>query len=221
MAPTSSLADDVRHWFERGDEAALTRIYSALWSALRASSPVVNVLGQGAVEEVRQDVLVRLLDRRAGRLRDAEHPIAYARASFSRALTDKLRIWGPRARRRIDVDVIGALPIAAPQTAVETSLTAERAIEIADELEGKGRLAILLTTRPDRIGEGEWAALVADHPPPPPPRPVDPLDREEASALLFPPSGLETKEARRQRLNSFDAAYRRAAGRIRERLERR
>ena len=98
-------------------------------------------------------------------------------------------------------------------------MDAERALAIAGSLTGKGRLAVLLLVRPDRIAEEDWQRLIEDLPPPPPERPDEPVDKETASRWLYPPRGPETAAQRRQRLNSFDKAWKRAIARIREQLE--
>lgn len=217
-APT--VTELLARWFASGDELALRRAYDNLGERLYTPREVVEVLGSGAVDEIRQEVLSRLLDRNTGRLRDAQSPVAYAQTAWRRDLDTALRKWGPRLAR--DSEVREYVRQVAPGSAaegVEVRIDAERAVRIAESLSGKGRLAVLLTTRPDRILDEEWAALVADRPPPPPARPQIALDREEASLLLYAPSAPETKTQRYQRLNSFDKTYKRAIAAIRDTLK--
>ena len=221
MADTTDVVGLLARWFERGDELAHRRAYALLSRGFYATSEAVAVLGSGAVEEIRVDVLVRLLDRTEGKLRDVAAPEAYTKAAWRNALFSELRKWGPRQSRKDEVEdyLLQIAPQSEVET-VETAIDAERAIRIAEALDGRGRLAVLLTTRPDRISTKDWDDLVAALPPPPPERPNEPLEREAASMLLYPPrEGSETAAQRYQRLNSFDKAYTRAVARIREALE--
>lgn len=219
MPDSDIIADLLRRWFEGGDDLAHRRAFTMLQADLHAPREVLDVLGSGAVEELRQDLLVRLLDRQAGRLRDRDTPRAYARTAWRNELTSALRKWGPRLTR--DAEVREHIQQAAPTShgeEVAVRLDAERALHIAEQLDGKGRLAILLTTRPDRISDADWDELAAHLPPPPPPRPTVPLGREEASLLLYPPAAGETTTERYQRLNSFDKAFKRAIAVVRQAL---
>lgn len=217
--PDDDLIADLRRWFDGGDELAHRRAVSVLQADLHAPREVLNVLGSGAVEELRQDLLVRLLDRDDGRLRDRHTPRAYARKAWRNELTSALRKWGPRLTREAELreHLQQATPASLGEE-VAIRLDAESALRIAEQLDGKGRLAILLTTRPDRISDPDWEGLTASLPPPPPPRPTVPLDREEASLLLYPPAAGETTTERYQRLNSFDKAFKRAVAVVREAL---
>lgn len=213
------LIADLRRWFDGGDDLAHRRAFTSLRADLHATREVLDVLGSGAVEDLRQDVLGRLLDREAGRLRDRDTPRAYARKAWRNELTSALRKWGPRLSRDAEVreHILQAAPTSHGEE-IAVRLDAERAVRIAEQLDGKGRLAILLTTRPDRIPDADWDELAAHLPPPPPPRPTVPLDREEASLLLYPPAAGETTTERYQRLNSFDKAFKRAIAVVREAL---
>lgn len=220
MAEDPSFANLLARWFGSGDELALRRAYEWLAARLYASREVIKVLGGGAVEEIRQDVVSRLLDRDTGKLRDAQSPVAYARTVWRHDLNTVLRTWEARAARESEVrDHALQVAPAPPAEGVETRIDADRAVRIAESLSGKGRLAVLLTTRPDRISADEWAALVAGLPPPPPAAPQMALEREEASLLLYPPAGPETTPQRYQRLNSFDKTYKRAIAAIRDALK--
>ncbi len=217
---TTNLLVLLADWFERGDESAYERAYRELAGCLFATPEVVKALSRAVTDEVRQDVLTQLLDKTTGDLRDVQAPVAYARTVWRRALVSVLRKWGPRPAREDEVRRhVSALVDRDDCAAMEARLDASRAIDIAATLGCKGRLAILLTTRPDRIADEDWLELVASLPPPPPQRPIEPLDREDASMLLYPPHGPEDSKRRNQRLNSFDKSYTRAAEQIRKILD--
>lgn len=220
MSEDPTLAELLARWFSVGDKFAHRRAYEWLAALLFATREVIDALGAGAVDEIRQDVLVRLLDRDTGKLRGAQSPLAYARTAWRHDLNTELRKWGPRGSREADVrDYIRQIAPTPDVESVEALLDAERAVRIAESLPLKGRLAVLLTTKPDLILDDDWAALVEGLPPPPPPRPLLALDRDEASRLLYPPRGEETTKQRYQRLNSFDTTYRRAAEAIHDALK--
>lgn len=219
MSDSVIINELLARWFTSGDELALRHAYKHLADRLYAPQEAALVLSNGAVEEIRHDVISRLLDRESGKLRDVPAPVAYARAAWRHDLVTAIRKWGPRLLRESEVEV--HLRQVAPRLAaeeVEVRIDADRAVTIAESLPGKGRLAVLITTRPDRISDEEWSALVATLPPRPPPRPHAALDREEASLLLFPQAGPETMTQRYQRLNSFDKMYKRAIASIRAAL---
>ena len=219
MRDTATVNELLTRWFASGDELAHRRAYEHLAARLYAPPEAVEVLGNGAVDEIRQDVLARLLDRQSGKLRDVPAPVAYARAAWRHDLVTAIRKWGPRLPRESEVEdhlrQMGPRPAV---EAVEARIDTDRAVRIAESLTGKGRLAVLLTTRPDRISDDEWSALVATLPPPPPPRPHAALDREAASRLLYPQQGPETAPQRHPRLNSFDKTYKRAIASLRAAL---
>lgn len=218
--PTESLPDLLRSWFDTGDELAFARAHETLLRVLSSPSEVSRVLGTPAIDEIRQEVLIKLLDRHEGALREKPSPLAYARATWRNALTSSIRKWGPRIHRDGEVRRFIEQDMPTPsQVRRSDQMDAEKALKVADSLEGKGRLAILLTTRPLLLHPSEWALLVRDQPPPPPPQPQLAIDRDEASRLLFPPASSETDAQRRQRLDSFDKCYKRALSRIRAALE--
>lgn len=204
-------------WFGSGDETALADAVAILQRRMWAPPAALRTLGEQAIDDLRSELIWRLLRADGGALRGKPHPGAYARAAWRNALAGELRKWGPRSQKAPDVrrhiEVVSAVPGDPTR-----SLDAERAIELAGQLQGKGRLALLLTTRPDALPQKDWADLVASLPPPPPRRPDRPLDREEASLLLFPPDGEEDPAVRRRRKNNFDRTYSRAIDRLRQLL---
>ena len=221
LSDDSNIAALLARWFSSGDELAHRRAYEGLARCLRARREVLDVLSADEIDEIRQDVLSRLLDRDSGKLRDAQSPEAYAKTVFRNALTTALRKWGPRGARSSEVAAhIEQRETASPSEEAERRLDVERAVRIAESLPGKGRLAVLLTSCPDKISDRDWADVVVGWPPPPPERPSAALEREEASLLLYPPTSQpETTVQRYQRLNSFDKAYKRAIQLIRAALE--
>lgn len=217
---TTDITALLERWFVQGDEAALRHAYQELSDRLVATPEALKVLGGGAIDEIRQDVLIRMLDQEHGSLRDVQYPIAYIKIAWRRELVSALRKWGLRHAKEGDVShYTDNLLEHAAQMRVDDQIDATRAIEIASRLTSRGRLAVLLTTRPDRITDADWESLVESLPPPPPPRPREALDREEASLLLYPPEGEEDAKQRHQRLNSFDKAFTRAVAKIRELME--
>lgn len=220
MSDAATVNELLTRWFSSGDELAHRRAYEHLADRLYAPPEAVAVLGNGAVDEIKQDVLSRLLDRQSGKLRYASAPVAYARAAWRRDLATAIRKWGPRLSRDSEVgDHLRQMEPRPFAEEVEARIDAGRAVRIAGSLTGKGRLAVLLTTRPDLISDDEWSALVETLPPPPPPRPHAALDREDASRLLYPPQGPETTAQHHQRLNSFDKTYKRALASLRAALQ--
>jgi DNA-directed RNA polymerase specialized sigma24 family protein len=217
--PTELSLQLVR-WFELGDRKALEDAYRTLQDRLVPTPETFRVLGGPAADEIRQDVLARLLNRPDGPLRGAQFPVAFTKTVWRRELASAIRKWGPRTAREDEVRQHALLHAEVDEvSAVEASLDAERAIRIAAGLPLGGRLAVLLTVRPDRISDADWSELVRTFPPPPPTRPTRALEREEASLLVFPPEGQEDGRQRNQRLNSFDKAYKRAIAKIRELME--
>jgi len=220
LTPAEQIASDLEGWVLNQDELALARVQAALVAAMYAPAPAIDALGLQAVEDVRGEVVAKLLSISATKLRSADNPLAYARRAWRNALTSELRKWGPRQRRENEVRQHEQLHHSEPShRRAEVHMDAQRALAVAGSLTGKGRLAVLLLVRPDRIAEEDWQRLVEDLPPPPPERPDEPVDKETASRWLYPPRGPETAAERRQRLNSFDKAWKRAIARIREQLE--
>ena len=201
-------------WFDDGDEVALRDLVRFFETRLYAPASVRRALGDPVIDDLRADLIWRLLRADSGALRDKPHPVAYAKTAWRNALTSELRKWGPRSARAPEVR---RHMETTAQTAVHPGrvIDAERALDLAQELTGKGRLAVLLTTRPDAISEEDWTELVAAHPPPPPQRPRAALDREDASLLLFPPDGEEDPASRRRRKGNFDRTWSRAVERLR------
>jgi DNA-directed RNA polymerase specialized sigma24 family protein len=220
MSEKTSISILLEQWFDHGDEIAYRRAYQTLADRMFPTPEAVKVLGRDAADEIRQDVLAFLLDRAGGKLRGAHAPVAYAKTAWRRALVSAMRKWGPRPARVAEVrqHVLG-LAQRDDHAEIEVAIDAARAVVIADGLSGKGRLAVMLTTRPGRLSDEDWRKLVASLPPPPPPRPREALDRDEASRLLYPPAGPEDARRRYQRLNSFDKTFKRAVEKIRKTLE--
>lgn len=215
---------DINHllsqWFEDGDEAAYDAVYAELRRQLRVTQDVERALGSAVADEVRQEVLMRLLDREARRLWGRREPVAYAWVAWRRSLVSLIRRWAPRHAKaeRIRQHVSEVFE-RDDHAQVEAILDAERAIEIAASLNSRGRLAVLLTVRPDRITDDDWRCLIESHPPPPPSRPSGAVDREAACDLMYPPRVGESAQQRYQRLNNFDQSYKRAIAQIRSNME--
>ncbi len=220
MSDTTKIAALLDRWFGTGNESAFRRAYEELGEQMVAPPEVLAVLGRAFTDEIRQDVLIHLLDRTDGKLRGVQAPAAYAKVAWRRAIASALRKWGPRNARASEVRrYVSSLAEGEVLVEIEERIDAARAIAIAERLSRPGRLAVLLTSRPDRIANEDWRSLVASLPPPSPPPPQVALDRDEASRLLYPPQDPESAKMRHQRLNSFDKAYKRALAQIRQALE--
>ena len=211
------LVTQITRWFENGDEAALGDLVAFFETRLYAPSSVLRALGAPAIDDLRSDLIWRLLRADGGALFDKPYPLAYAKAAWRNTLAGELRKWGPRLQREPEVRRHLELTASSPRDP-GCVIDAERALALAHQLTGKARLALLLTTRPAAISNEDWADLISSLPPPPPARPALPLDREDASLLLFPPTDDEDDVARRRRKNSFDRTYARAIERLRRLL---
>lgn len=220
MSQNDELVDLLTRWFEQADEAACAQATQLLAAQMWPTSETLRALGRGVLDEIRQDVLADLLDRSHHRLQGAHTPIAYAKRAWRNAQVSVLRTLNRREKHQAQIrQHMTGLVERDGHTTVERRLDAHRAIEIAAALPGRDRLAVLLTTRPDYLSDEDWQKIAAALPPPPPPRPSAPLDREEASRLLYPPQTHESDAQRRQRLNSFDKLFQRTAVKIREALQ--
>jgi hypothetical protein len=216
-----NMNKNLERWFEHGDEEAHGILYTNLRQILNITQEVTRALGDDIARDVQQELLLRLLDRDAKRLYDKREPLAYVRGAWRSAVRN---VVSDRLSRLTKVDLIRQHVSQAldrdDYAQIDSRFDSERALSIAAELESTGRLAVLLTTRPDRITDADWGELRARHPPPPPPRPSDALDRRGASALMYPPNAGESEERYKKRsLNSFNQAYGRAIEHIRSRME--
>jgi hypothetical protein len=161
-------------------------------------------------EEVEQDVLVRLLDRERRLLHGVDDPLAFAATVARNLARDALRRHRRRGdlgddREQVDDGRTPALDGADPAT----HLDAQRAIALLENLGEDARLAVYLTHAPARMPNADWALLCSRRGEPPS-RPEGPLDRDEASALLWPPPVPETRPARRLRLERIRKVLSRA-----------
>jgi hypothetical protein len=210
----------IDQWFEHGKESDYNIIYRELTHRFFINQDIRQALGDAVVQEVRQEVLMKLLDRDARRLWGKREPLAYAWVVWRRSLTDILRVWRKhQEKNELIQQYVSAALECGERAPAETNLDAERAIKIAADLKSTGRVAVLLTVRPDHITADDWQELSARHPPPPPLRPSAPLDREDACDLIYPPQEGESAEQRYQRLNNFDQSYKRALKKIRSAME--
>lgn len=208
------LIESLRRWFEHSDEVAGQRAFQALQVRLVAPPELLRVLGSDDFDELRQDVLTKLLTEPPDGFRRARNPIAYARRALRNRALDRLR------RRSTRTDARSLLAASATSDGTEASvvqrqLDAGQALRLAQKLSFVTRMAVLLTTRPACISAGDWSTLSAMHTPPPV-RPTHALDREQASRLLYPAAVDETPAERTSRRNRFDQALRRGTNQLRE-----
>lgn len=207
----------LRSWFVQGDEAALATVYTHLAHQLSPTPQVIRLLGREVAAELRQDVLFALLNRQGGHLRGAEAPLAYARTVWRRKLADQVR-------RHVRRSVLLASEAAGQAvddehssvSAREVAWDVQSALSHVERLPWTTRMAILLTTSPHSVTPDDWHRLGVVPGAPPATAGHPPLDREEASLLLYPPDGPEGREARARRRGSFDRAYSRGVASLRE-----
>jgi DNA-directed RNA polymerase specialized sigma24 family protein len=211
------VAGWVESWLAHGDQLAATRATDALSGALWADRFSAALLGLNTIDEVRQEVLTKLLDRDVGLLQGKARPVAYARRAWKNAIKDRVRSLRRRTARE---------PIL--RASLEVSIAPDDAGRLHDfqaamrEVEClplKRRLAVLLVARPGAIDEAAWATVVKAHPPPPPAIPRVALERRDAAVLLYPRQPGEDAATHRARAgDAFDKALKRAIADIRERL---
>lgn len=206
-------------WYDRGDREAGTLVVERLARGTALPASFARSLGHEIAEEVEQEALVRLLDRDRRLLDGVDDPLAFAATVARNLARDALR----RQRRRGDLASGRAstedLQIAAPEAPSPGSqLDAERALALLGSLGEDGRLAVLLCHAPDRMDDSTWALVLARHPDSGPSRPEAPLDRDEASRLLWPPAVPETQTARRRRLERIRKVLARSYSRLAEEL---
>lgn len=213
------LKDLLQRW-SHGDSAAHDQAFRLLQARLPAPRDVLRALSEAEVDEIRQDVLYKLLNAQLEAFCGATLPMAYARRSFRYRLVEVLRKWKPRQKLTPeDRDQIAHTFHDDAGLDVGQLVDAHIALSIAEKLDGKGRLAVLLTSAPNRISSEDWRSLAASHPPPPPRRPSFPLDADEASRLMYPPPSEESDAEIKRRRDTFDKLYRRAVRAIRDELE--
>ncbi|HTN86992.1 MAG TPA: hypothetical protein VL242_25010 [Sorangium sp.] len=200
------LKDLLARWFEAGDEAALEVAFTFLWHLARPPGGLRRALGDADADDLRQDVLTRLLDRRSGGLKDADAPAAYTLAAFRNEARSRLRATRRRealaAGRKVDIVQSSAGGHhAEPELDLARQLDAARTV--VAQLDAERRRAVLLTVAPTHLSDSDWQVIEARHPPPPPARPTHPLDRTAASLLLYGPVPGETDAAREERFRKL------------------
>ena len=209
--PVTVTRADLSAWYDHADRAAGARLIEALGPRVALPASFGRVLGAEVAAEVEQDALVRLLDRDRRLLLDADNPLAYAATVARNLARDTLR----RHRRRGDLSETrqpvdeGALPAAPPRDA-SANLDAERALALLQDLGEDARIAVFLVHAPDRMPDEDWRVLEGRQSTSVLARPAGPLDREEASRLLWPPPIPETQPARRRRLERIRKVLSRA-----------
>ncbi|REG30843.1 hypothetical protein ATI61_106313 [Archangium gephyra] len=179
-------------WHRHGDEQALQEGLPWLERWLLLPPDIVRVLGQEAAEEIRAQVIEKLLLEKQSALFKAEQPRAFARATLKHRLLDALR----RQARMPDVHEPGVAEDLAAETLahsvpdVVTRLHEaqlwQRLVQAVGSLRLEERVALLLLHAPDRLLEEDWRELEGRHRPPRPFRPADAISRDDIAALLFP-----------------------------------
>jgi len=191
-------------WFEQGDDVALEGAFRSLWHFLRLPLGFRRALGDSEADDVRQEVLMRLLDARHGMLRGVDAPSAYAWAALRREALSRVRVEQRRdtisSRRPLDAPP-GAASVVEVEARLVRRLDALRAV--VDDLDDERRMAVLLTVAPEHLSDRDWMTIVARHPPPPPARPTAPLDRAAAGLLLYGPTPDEPSERLEERFRKL------------------
>jgi DNA-directed RNA polymerase specialized sigma24 family protein len=217
MLETAKILELAERWYSHGDQLAARKLRDELVGRLYVPHEVAFAVGEAVVEEAIQETLEQALDPRERVLLRASNPVAYVKTMLRNRLTDELRKWGPREARADEVERhVAQVQQGQGEPDADNRMDAEAALAVAQQLDGKGRAAILLTTRPALLSSADWTALVANLPPPPPARPSEPLGFDEASRLLFPPASGESKQQAAQRLNNFEHTWKRAVRKIRD-----
>lgn len=214
---SAALQRFLRRWFLNGEESALAECLGALRGALAVPHSVLTRLGSGEVDDAREDVLIKLLDRKTGALRDAHSPLAFAREVLRRALLDRLR--AQMRRSRLAASAAEELPVfegATPLDEAALSELASRAATALRLLTAEQRLSIVLTTFAERVPSVDRPTLRGL--PLSAQLPQGALSVDEASALLFGAPGVEEEAARRQRIDRFHKLRNRALTALRRRL---
>lgn len=218
--PTSVDPADVLAWYDRTDRAAGARLVEALRPRVALPASFARAIGAAEAEEIEQDALVRLLDRDRRLLIDARDPFAFAATVARNLARDALR----RHRRRGDLVESRESVESAASPAAETEdgskgFDARRALQLLEALGEDARLAVFLVHAPDRMPEADWAIVEGRQTMGTVPRPDLPLDRDEASSLLWPPPLPETQPARRRRLERIRKVLSRAYAQLAAALE--
>jgi DNA-directed RNA polymerase specialized sigma24 family protein len=204
MLSDTELKKLLARWFDRGDEVALNGAFQGLWHFLQLPLGFRRALGDSEADDVRQEVLTRLLDARRGMLRGVDAPSAYAWAALRREAQSRVRVGQRRdtisSRRPLDAPP-GAAGVVDVEAWLVRRLDALRAV--ADDLDDERRMAVLLTVAPEHLSDRDWMTIVARHPPPSPARPTVPLDRAAAGLLLYGPTPSEPSERREERFRKL------------------
>lgn len=205
-----ALQRDLMAWYDHGDRGAGARLVDALGPRVTLPASFARVLGPEVAEEVEQDALVRLLERDRRMLLEADDPLAYAATvarNLARDVLRRHRRHGDLSESREPADE-GSLPAAPGNDSA--GLDAERALALLHDLGDDARIAVFLVHAPERMPGDDWRLVEARQRRAKHARPTRPLDREEASALLWPPPVDETPPDRRRRLERIRKVLTRA-----------
>ena len=211
---------DLNAWFEQKDELALQRLVAHLKKQVfRASESNKNAFGDAAIQDMRQDLVIKLLVEDKS-LRGVAKPNAYARRAWARRLSKASSIIVNQNKNlsKFAAEERTSHALLDEVHEGERTIDLELIIRSLDSLKHRGKIAILLEVRPEAISDNEWRTIEELHPPPPPTRPVDPVDNETARDLLYPPKTGETKKEAYQRQNNYDKVIKTVLTAIREKM---
>ena len=209
--PKAISKADIEEWYDTGNRTAGARVVEALAPRVALPASFGRALGSTVAEEVEQDALVRLLDRDRALLLEADDPLAFASTvarNLARDMLRRHRRRGDLADHRESVEE-GSYP-APEREGAAIRLDAARALDLLNDLGDDSRIAVFLVHAPERMPASDWMLLQARQPSGLPCHPSGPLNREEASRLLWPPPVPETRLARRRRLERIRKVLSRA-----------
>lgn len=174
---------------------------------------LARVLGPERVQELQQEVCVRLFDpekRRMARV-EPEKAIAYVRRALANEAISALRVLSRRREVLVGDEALERSLHAAGSTDGNPTREGEfgEFTTKMSEIDVEDRVGLLLTLAPERIPPEDWEAVTGGRQPPPK-RPHVPLDYEGASRILWPPTEPEGRVARRRRLDRIRQRLRRA-----------
>lgn len=218
-SPQASLLPVLIAWYDRGDRNAGACLVETLSPHVALPASFGKALGSEVAEEVEQDALIRLLDRERRLLLDIDDPLAYSATvarNLARDVLRSLRRRGDLATTRESLE--DGSHEAADRVDAASRLDAGRALDLLVGLGEDARLAVFLVHAPERMPDADWELLVTRQPSTPIQPPAGPLNREEASRLLWPPPMPETQPARRKRLERIRKVLSRAYTQLAEGL---
>lgn len=215
----NELRELIRRWYDEADRDAVRVLIDRLPHDIPPEFK--RAIGDEA-EDVVQRTLVKLLDRTRRYLDGKDNPLAYTQRTLRRSAIDILRqrrkAGLPQSVEDWEEEAFDRRSEIAGLEVASMASDVDRALEIAASLGTDQRLAVFLRCSPGAMTELDWQEVRERHSLAPT-RPVEPLDSDGASRLLWPPEEPESKEDRRRRLERFRKVFERACREIRVRWQ--